>query len=69
MYLNLEKELGANHISMRYAAQAIGMPESTFRDKISKNNINVQEAFKIKNILLPKYEMEYLFDLSITRHS
>lgn len=61
MYPNLEKELNANHMSMRFVAQAINMPESTFRDKLSKNNISVEEAFNIKNRLLPKYEMEYLF--------
>lgn len=61
MYPNLEKELNANHMSMRFVAQAINMPESTFRDKLSKNNFNIQEAFNIKNILLPKYELEYLF--------
>lgn len=62
MYPNLEKELNANKMSQRSAAKAIGMSESTFRDKFSKGNFSIHEAFMIHHLLLPKYELEYLFE-------
>lgn len=37
MYNNLNKEILANGMSWRSTAAAIGMPESTFRNKISKD--------------------------------
>lgn len=61
MYVNLEKELRANHFTHRSAAAAIGMAEPTFRSKMSGGRFTVEQAFEIKNRLLPKYELEYLF--------
>ena len=61
MYQNLKKELGANRLSMRAAAAAIGMAEATFRNKMLRGNFTVTEAFAIKERLLPKYDIEYLF--------
>ena len=62
MYPNLEKELNSNKMSYRSAAKAIGMSESTFRDKFYKGNFSIHEAFMIQHLLLPKYELEYLFE-------
>lgn len=62
MYPNLDKELSANKMSQRSAAKAIGMSESTFRDKFSKGNFSIHEAFMIHRLLLPKFELEYLFE-------
>lgn len=62
MYANLDKELGANKISWRSAAAAINMPEATFRNKITAGRFAIDEAFKIKSRLLPKFELEYLFE-------
>lgn len=62
MYPNLEKELNSNKMSYRSAAKAIGMSESTFRDKFYKGNFSIHEAFMIHHLLLPKYELEYLFE-------
>lgn len=64
MYANLEKELRANHFSHRSAAAAIGMAEPTFRSKMSGGKFSIEQAFEIKNRLLPKYELEYLFAVS-----
>lgn len=38
------------------------MPESTFRNKITCGEFSIDEAFKIKNLLFPKYSLEYLFE-------
>lgn len=64
MFSNLDKELSANKMSWRNAAYAIGMPESTFRKKITDGNFSIDEAFAIKNRLLPKFTLEYLFEKS-----
>lgn len=61
MYNNLNKEILANGMSWRSTAAAIGMPESTFRNKISSGDFSVDEAFSIKERVLPKYELAYLF--------
>ncbi len=61
MYKNLEHEIAASGMSYRSVAAAIGMPESTFRGKMNRGSFTVEEAFKIKQLLFPKYEYEYLF--------
>ena len=61
MYNNLNKEILANGMSWRSTAAAIGMPESTFRNKISSGNFSVDEALNIKERVLPKYDLAYLF--------
>ena len=61
MYSNLSKEILANGMSLRSTAAAIGMPESTFRNKISCGEFSVAEAFSIKERVLPKYDIAYLF--------
>lgn len=61
MYNNLSKEILANGMSWRSTAAAIGMPESTFRNKISNGDFSVDEALRIKERVLPKYELAYLF--------
>jgi hypothetical protein len=64
MYANLDRELSANKVSWRAAAEAIAMPEATFRNKITDGRFTIEEAFKIKRRLLPKFELEYLFESS-----
>lgn len=61
MYNNLNKEILANGMSWRSTAAAIGMPESTFRNKISCGDFSVDEALIIKERILPKYDLAYLF--------
>lgn len=61
MYSNLNKEILANGMSWRSTAAAIDMPESTFRNKISSGEFSIDEAFAIKERVLPKYELAYLF--------
>ncbi len=65
MYRNLDREINANGMSWRSVSGAIGMPESTFRNKITKGDFSIGEAFSIKERLFPKYELEYLFEKSI----
>lgn len=61
VYSNLSKEILANGMSWRSTAAAIGMPESTFRAKITKGDFLVTEALTIKERVLPKYDLAYLF--------
>lgn len=61
MFPNLDREIGANKMSNRAVAAAIGMAESTFRNKINEGNFTIDEAFKIKERVFPKFELSYLF--------
>lgn len=61
MFANLNREIGANGMSWRSVASAIGMPESTFRNKITTGEFTISEAFDIKTKVLPKYDLAYLF--------
>lgn len=62
MYENLDREIGANKMSWRSVSTAIGMPESTFRNKITNGEFSVDEAFNIKKLVFPKFDLEYLFE-------
>lgn len=62
MFANLDKEIGANKMSWRSVSSAIGMSEATFRYKITRGDFTVTEAFLIKERVLPKYTIEYLFE-------
>lgn len=64
MYANLDREIAANGMSWRSVSGAIGMPESTFRNKITTGDFSIGEAFSIKERVFPKYELEYLFEKS-----
>lgn len=64
MFENLNKEINANGMTWRSVSAAIGMPESTFRNKITNGDFSVGEAFTIKERLFPKYTLEYLFKKS-----
>lgn len=66
MYSILEKELKAKGISINAAAAAIGMPEPTFRGKMSvkEREFSVSEAFRIKEELFPEMDFLYLFQLT-----
>lgn len=62
MFENLNREIGANGMSWRSVSSAIGMPESTFRNKITNGEFSITEAFAIKKLCLPKYTLDYLFE-------
>lgn len=63
MYENLIKALKAKGISNNAAAAAIGMPETTFRGKITtERSFYVEEALRIKQNLFPEMEVGYLFE-------
>lgn len=62
MFVNLNREIGANGMSWRSVAAAVGMAEATFRNKITSGNFTVTEAFLIRERVLPKYALEYLFE-------
>ena len=61
MFEKLNREIGANGMSWRSVASAIGMPEGTFFNKINNGEFTISEAFEIKVKVLPKYTLEYLF--------
>lgn len=63
MYENLIRALKAKGISNNAAAAAIGMPETTFRSKITtERSFYVEEALSIKANLFPEMEVGYLFE-------
>lgn len=62
MYNNLKRAINENGMSWRSVADAIDMPESTFRSKISNGSFSIEEAFLIKRRALPKYDIGYLFE-------
>lgn len=43
------------------AAAELNMPESTFRYKLTEGDFSIIEAFSIKELLFPHYELKYLF--------
>lgn len=61
MYANLEKQLRSKGISINAAANAIKMPEATFRTKIKNRSFYTDEAFALKNCLFPEFDIMYLF--------
>jgi hypothetical protein len=63
MYSNLEKELRKKGLSVNAAALAIGMPEPTFRGKLTvkDRSFSFEEAARIKNNLFPELDIFYLF--------
>ena len=63
MYKNLENELKRKGLSVNAAAAAIGMPEPTFRGKLSvkERSFSIEEAIKIKLNLFPELDIMYLF--------
>lgn len=63
MYNNLERELKKKGLSVNAAALAIGMPEPTFRGKltIKDRSFTFEEAARIKANLFPELDIFYLF--------
>lgn len=62
MYIHLENELKKKGISINAAAAAIGMPEPTFRGKMSLDrSFSIEEAIRIKMNLFPELDILYLF--------
>lgn len=66
MYTNLSNELKAKGLSLNAAAAAIGMPEATFRGKmtIPERSFSIEEAISIKLNLFPELDIFYLFNKS-----
>lgn len=64
MYENLSKALKSKGISNNAAAAAIGMPEPTFRGKmtVKDRSFTIEEAIEIKNNLFPEMDITYLFE-------
>lgn len=62
MYTNLERAINESGMSWRSVAAAINMPESTFRYKMTEGDFSVDDAFTIKALVLPKYDIGYLFE-------
>lgn len=63
MYNNLLRQLKAKGLSINAAAAAIGMPEPTFRGKITvkDRSFSIDEAISIKLNLFPELDIMYLF--------
>jgi len=63
VYTNLSNQLRAKGLSWNAAAAAIGMPEPTFRGKmtVKERSFSIEEAIKIKLNLFPEMDMMYLF--------
>lgn len=62
MYGNLERAINESGMSIRSVAVAIGMPESTLRYKLKEGGLSIEDAFSIKYLVLPKYDMSFLFE-------
>lgn len=62
MYGNLERAINESGMSVRSVAAAIGIPESTLRYKLKEGGLSIDDAFNIKTLVLPKYDMNYLFE-------
>lgn len=67
MYENLSRALKAKGISNNAAAAAIGMPEPTFRGKmtVKDRSFSIEEAIRIKNNLFPEMDITYLFEKTV----
>lgn len=65
MELNVRKALEAKRISMRALASFLGVTEKTVQNKMNgKTDFTCPEAFRIKQELLPEYDIDYLFSPS-----
>lgn len=70
-YRNLKGELAKNGISNVQIAKVLGVHVNTITNKLEGNSsFSIEEAFKIKSILLPYCDLSYLFARSANyRHS
>lgn len=60
---NLEKALDAKGISNDVVISLLGIHRNTYANKMSgKSEFTIGEAIKIKENLLPEYELDYLFE-------
>jgi hypothetical protein len=64
MYNHLAEALKKKGLSINAAAAAIGMPEPTFRGKMSvpDRSFSIEEAIKIKLNLFPEMDIQFLFE-------
>lgn len=64
LYENLSTALKSKGLSLNAAATILGMPEPTFRAKLSGRSqcgFSIDEAFTIKRNLFPEMDISYLF--------
>lgn len=61
-YLNLKGELAKNGITNMRVADVIGVHVNTVANKLDgSSTFSIDEAFRIKSILLPYCDLSYLF--------
>ena len=67
MYNHLAEALKKKGLSINAAAAAIGMPEPTFRGKMSvpDRSFSIEEAIKIKLNLFPEMDIQSLFEKEV----
>ncbi|MBR0530011.1 MAG: helix-turn-helix transcriptional regulator [Ruminococcus sp.] len=67
MYNHLAEALKKKGLSINAAAAAIGMPEPTFRGKMSvpDRSFSIEEAIKIKLNLFPEMDIQFLFEKEV----
>lgn len=61
-YRNLKGELAKNGISNVQIARVLGVHTNTITNKLEgSSSFTIEEAFKIKSLLLPYCDLSYLF--------
>lgn len=62
MATRVKEALQLKGISNEVVANILGIHRNTLSNKLSgESSFTVEEAFKIKRLLLPEYDMDYLF--------
>lgn len=62
MATRVKEALQLKGISNEAVANMLGVHRNTLANKLSgESSFTVEEAFKIKQLLLPEYDMDYLF--------
>ena len=62
MYRNLKGELAKNGITNAKVAAVLGVHVNTIANKLEgSSSFSIEEAFKIKTVLLPYCDLSYLF--------
>ena len=65
-YNNLRAEMARANIGVTYIAEACGYNRDTLARKLAKKSaINLDDAFRIQQVVFPGYDVRYLFDLPI----
>lgn len=68
MYDNLSKQLKVKGLSINATAAACGIPEATFRGKMTvpDRSFSIDEAIRIRDNLFPELKLTYLFRRDIS---